>query len=448
MDAQDSIPHPLSESSRLREELAQAQAQAKKYHCLLAVSPDPAQEIQTLRDQVVSMSSKCAELQGELDLLHSVRPGGREKGQFQPEKVIQAVMEAKPMLSENDHSLLRLVLPTVERMWNGGQSVPAYKGQKEAVQKVEISRNKEAEIATLRKENETLKGKISVFELSLDTLTTETMALQEEIADLKAQQENLIVELAAREEENEELRPAAKQKYKLECEKQELQLACDRLERHSEGIKQDMEALVVRNAAQSELFSSERDNLVGQIAALQGELVMERRIRAELADLQQGFEGKLRRLEAVEAQAAKERAVFLALTSSHQALSQDLEDAKTELSIQAKKAQNEIKSLRSEVLKERSQRSELQSAFSQCSHDLQQLQDIRTTHARVAAASISEKKFVETLLEKTQELERLNRRLTLEAGQAEGVKMELIREKQRSAALAQELVALQARSRA
>lgn len=446
MDDQDSIPHPLSESSRLREELAQAQVQAKKYQSLLLVSPDPAQEISTLRDQVVSMSSKCAELQGELELLHSMRAGAREKGLFQPEKVIQAVMEAKPILSESDHTLLRLVMQTVERMWNGGQTGPALKGQKPAVQTLEITRKKEDQIAALRKENETLKGKISVFELSLDTLTTETMAMQEQVADLKAQRENLIVELAAREEEIEELRPAAKQKYKLECEKQELQLTCDKLERHSEKVKQDMEALIAQSQTQSQKYLTEKDTLSSQIAALQGEIAKEREKREELAASQECFEGKLRLLEAVEAQAAQEREVCLALTSSHQAISQDLEDAKTELSIQAKKSQNEIKSLRSEVLKERSQREDLQRAFDQCRHELQQLQDIRTAHVRVAAASISEKKFVETLLAKNQELERVNRRLTLEAGQAEDVKMELIREKQRSAALAQELVTLQTRS--
>lgn len=444
MDDQDSIPHPLSESSRLKEELAQAQGIVKKYQSLLALSTDPAQEIANLRDQVVSMSSKCAELQEELELLHDLRVGSREKALFQPESVIQAVMEAKPMLSESDHAMLRLVIPVVERMWNSGKTVQGAKGQRQTANTPEM-KGKDDKIAALRKENEVLKGKISVFELSLDTLTTETMGLQDEITDLKAQRENLIVELASREEENEELRPAAKQKYQLECEKQELQLACDKLERQLEKLKQDMEELIVQTAAKTLEMSSEKDRFSGEIAALKRELEGKERDMQELVRVKGDYEGKLAGLEGVESQAAQEHQAYVRLSSSHQALSQDLEDTKTEMTIQAKKYQNEIKALRSEILKERSQRDELQHAYDQCHHDLLQLQDIRTTHARVAAASISEKKFVETLLEKNRELERANKRLTLEAAQAEDVKMELIREKQRSAGLAQELVTLQSR---
>lgn len=443
MDDQDSIPHPLSESSRLKEELIQAQVIVKKYQSLLALSTDPAQEISNLRDQVVSMSSKCAELQEELELLHGLRLGSREKAVFQPESVIQAVMEAKPVLSESDYTLLRLVIPVVERMWNSGKTVQT-KGQRQPAN-IPETHEKDDKISALRKENEVLKGKISVFELSLDTLTTETMGLQDEITDLKAQRENLIVELASREEEIEELRPAAKQKYQLECEKQELQLAGEKLERQIEKLKRDLEEFTVQIAAKTVEMSSEKDRFIAEIAVLKRELEGKERDMQEMVRIKEGYEGKLARLEGVELKAAQEHQAFERLSSSHQLLAQDLEDTKTELSIQAKRYQNEIKALRSEILKERSQRDELQHAFDQCHHDLLQLQDIRTTHARVAAASISEKKFVETLLEKNRELERANKRLTLEAAQAEDVKMELIREKQRSAGLAQELVTLQTR---
>ena len=430
MSNSDIDSHPLSEASQLRHELAAAQVVVTKYQSLLSISSDPAKEIQQLRDQVLSFASKCAELQEELDLLHTMRNDTRDKGKFPAQTLIQGVMEARPSLTDSDQALLRIVIQVCDRLW--GSSTPSTIQQ---TTRTAETKNKDDEIAALRKENETCRGKINAFEMSLDTLTTESVKFQDEIADLKTQIESLIEELAAREEEIEELRPVAKEKYQLECEKQELALNCEKLKWTCEKNKQEIAEIKTKNSKfeteileATELLEKERKNTV------------------ELQTKLHENEQKSANFKELESQLEKKHADFSILSSEYQKISQDLEDAKTELSIQAKKCQNEVKSLRSEIIKERTLREEMENTLGKCQRELQQLQDIKSTHARVAAASISEKKFVETLLAKTQELERTNQRLALAAAQSEEVKMELIREKQRSWSLNQELVMLKARS--
>ena len=60
-------------------------------------------------------------------------------------------------------------------------------------------------------------------------------------------------------------------------------------------------------------------------------------------------------------------------------------------------------------------------------------------HARVVAASANEKKMVETLRGRVDELEARNRFLLVTMQQVDDVKQELIREKQRSTQLSEEL---------
>lgn len=71
--------------------------------------------------------------------------------------------------------------------------------------------------------------------------------------------------------------------------------------------------------------------------------------------------------------------------------------------------------------------------------ELYRIQEVKLLHARVVASSANEKRFVEALRKRVDELETKHKFLLVTMQQMDDVKQELIREKQRSSQLSEEL---------
>ena len=424
---------------------------AEAHRSLLAVSPDPLRELSNLRNKVEEKSSEIVKLRDELELLQTIKkPGaGLQQGKFRKDQLISAVLGEKPELTNEERNFLHLILPLVDKMWvNGGQSTELVVNpleEKLANADMQIATLKDSlkksteEASKLRVRNEGLEGNVEALQSTIELLMTEADQVGRKVRELEEHQYVLMADVRSREEELEQTRRFAKEKYDLELANRDLELQLEKSKRNCEALKTGMEELAIRGMGNSNqdsgMYKTECERLERKLKDVQSELMKSMQANNALT---------MKVAEAAQSSAYKEQITNL----QHQAklakaeaadARQMVEDLQAEKDIMTKRHLQEAKELRLEIAKEKAGRTEAAKLLEECKVELHRTQEVKMLHARVVAASANEKRFVETLRNQVDELEARNKFLLLTMHQVEDVKQELIREKQRNTELSEEL---------
>ena len=422
--------------AELRDKLHQLEPLAQAQRTLLELSPDPAREIMKLRDHVEDKSARITQLQAEIRGKTPLNTEKRATG-VSKEQIVEMVLDIKPDLTVEEKTLLQRLAPALEKAGFAGSAVSTSAETQLTSLKDSLQVTK-SENSRLKMKIEALEGNIEALQSSLDFIMTESDSLRKKIKQFEDTQLDLGENMRKKDDEIEYYKKFAKEKYDLELKNQELELQCEKLERNCEMLKTGMEELTIKACD-----GIENDELRTQIEQLKHDLESkQRKIDSLHAELMQE---KLKKPQESSQSAANLHEISTLKSQIHQShleiqsLSQQLEDSKFELPVLEKKHSQELKSLKSEIAKERGIRMELERSLAECKGELHRVQEVKMMHARVVAASTHEKKMVETLRNRVDELEARNRFLLVTMQQVDDVKQELIREKQRSTQLSEEL---------
>jgi len=430
--------------AELKDMLHQLEPLAQAQRTLLDLSPDPAREILKLRDQLEEKSAKIVQLQAELQGKPRLEEEQRS-GKLRKDQLISAVLEKKPELTSEERSFLHLVLPVFDKLWASSSympddRLPAAESQINSLKDALLKSNKE--VNSLKMKTEGLEGNVEALQSSLEFIMTEAETLRKKVKQYEETQDELANEMRKKDEELEYYRVVAKEKYALELRNGELELQVGRLERTCDSLKAGMEELTIKacEGINNDKLRTEVERLSKALREAQGEV---QRLESELQQAHQSsntLSAKLR--DSIQPSSQQIAALQTQLTHAQaeaRELSDLLEDAHTETTVLQTKHLQEAKSLKSEIAKEKSARLELQQSLENCRLELHRTQEVKMIHARVVAASANEKKMVEALRGRVDELEARNRFLLVTMQQVDDVKQELIREKQRSTQLSEEL---------
>lgn len=424
--------------AELKDTLHQLEPLALAQRNLLELSPDPVREIVKLRDQLEEKSAKIVQLQAEL------QDKGRTEEEKRPakarkEQLISAVLEKKPDLVAEEKSFFPVSNKVLASAPSAAEDhLSSAESQITSLKDALFKSNKE--INSLKMKVEGLEGNVEALQSSLEFIMTEAETLRKKVKQYEETQEEIANEMRKKDEEIEYYRRFVKEKYDLELRNGELELQVGKLSRTCESLKAGMEELTIKACEwiNNEKLRTEVERLSKALRDSQGEI---QRLESDLQRSQQ----------AKASQSAKQRedpqplqitTLQLQLKQAKTDITdllQQLEDTQTELTVFQNKYNQETKSLKSEIAKEKSTRLELQQSLESCRLELHRTQEVKMLHARVVAASANEKKMVETLRGRVDELEARNRFLLVTMQQVDDVKQELIREKQRSTQLSEEL---------
>ena len=423
--------------AELKDTLHQLEPLALAQRNLLELSPDPVREIVKLRDQLEEKSAKIVQLQAEL------QDKGRTEEEKRPakarkEQLISAVLEKKPDFAADEKSFFPVSNKVLASASAAEDHLSSAESQITSLKDALFKSNKE--ITSLKMKAEGLEGNVEALQSSLEFIMTEAETLRKKAKQYEETQEEIANEMRKKDEEIEYYRRFVKEKYDLELRNGELELQVGKLSRTCESLKAGMEELTIKACEwiNNEKLRMEVDRLSKALRDSQEEI---QRLESDLQRSQQAkaSQSAKQREDSQPLQIATLQLQLKQAKTDISELLQQLEDTQTELTVFQNKYHQETKSLKSEIAREKATRIELQQSFESCRLELHRTQEVKMLHARVVAASANEKKMVETLRGRVDELEARNRFLLVTMQQVDDVKQELIREKQRSTQLSEEL---------
>lgn len=256
---------------------------------------------------------------------------------------------------------------------------------------------------------ETLEQKSQAIEMALDSTAKENNDLLRKVKELESQKETLIIDLATREEEVNDARQALKEKYAIECSRQELDLENSKLKRVLEKLEIEIKELRGCGAItlKEEMNTLSKDNKELQ-KALEEIRGSEHLIQLEYRNLKSSAKETMQELALLTAKNKELETHIRILEEQNKKLQIELEDAKTEKRIIQKRSMHDLKDLKAQYAKEKAMHDSCREEKEKFALDLKISHDQLKNIPRNAlpAPSYKEKVFVEALSQRVEELER------------------------------------------
>ena len=436
MAEEDGITMTMSEFGKfqndilkLKHENTRLKTVAEKYEELLRISPNPLADLQRLSDPERTTPQET-------------------KVQFNREALVHCLKAVRKQESFTETELLIVeqMVTIAEHMWKSGG--PASEGDQQTAIEITTLRtdSKKAsdEALKARAACERMETKVKHLETAVDSVSIENVSLHSKVQELTHQKEQLITDLAMKEEELRESRTAQKEKFAIECAKHEAELERDRLRQTVARLEMEVKDLTGEGSVKMRISSLEKTNkeLNESLESLKKtlrEVTLERETHQTVAkqalDECQGSKAAYKELESE----------FTELNAKCQALTQELEDARTEKHIVQKRSMNDLRDLKSELAKEKTAHEQSKMEVEKMKHEVRRLHDLQQNYirGRGEAATLEEKVFVEELSNRINELETEVEGLRGKREELEEIKRELETERREKEELAQDVVRLQ-----
>jgi chromosome segregation ATPase len=440
MAEEDGITMTMSEFGKfqndilkIKHENARLKAAAEKYEELLKLTQNPLSDIQRFHndpERTTSPDSKEAKTPFNRDALISCLKIVRKQESF----------------AEAEELMVEQMVTIAEHMWKSGG--PSGEGDRDMAIEIATLRTetKKAsdEAARAKLDKERLETKTKHLEAAVDSVSIENESFRSRLQELTQQKEQLITDLAMKEEELRESRNAQKEKFAVECAKHEAELERDRLRTVVSRLEAEVKDLTGEGSVKTRISSLEKANrdLTDSLESLKKTL---RSVTLDCETNQTAAKQAFEDLQKSQSSLRDLKSDLDDMQAKYQSMSQELEDARTEKQIVQKRSMNDLRDLKTELAKEKTAHEHSKMEVEKMKHEVRRLHDLQQNYirGRGEAATLGEKVFVEELSNRVGELERELEEMRKNEEESADLKQELEAERREKEELAQDVVRLQ-----
>lgn len=408
--AEDSVTLTLAEwgemqteNLKLRSDNEKLKAKADKHDSLLKLTQDQVDQINSLKLEIESAKSNT--------------PNEPIKFSRSDAFACLKAIRKQDYYTEEEEKLVEELLTIAEYMWPKNVSQTSNQLTEEAknylADKMELDKLR-SEKMKLKLAVESWEGKCKAIQTALDSTATHASNLEEQLKKLESQKDNLIHDLAFREDEVNEAREKLKDKYQLECDIHDLQIEKEKLMKEIEA--KDAEILSLRGTGSQTLMekveklTKENEDLTSKLEDIQA---TERCLALEYENLKTSTKKSLSDLKNSQNRVKELEAEVTKLAELNRSLNQELEDTRTEKQIVQKRSMHDLKDLKSELAKEKTAHEQVKMEREKMYQEVRRLQDLQRNlgRGRGGAVTAEERAIVEDLALRVQELDIENKKL-------------------------------------
>ena len=440
MAEEDGITMTMSEFGKfqndilkLKHENARMKVAAEKYEELLKLTQNPLSDLQRLQndpERTTSPDSKDPKIPFNRGALISCLKIVRKQESF----------------AEAEELIVEQMVTIAEHMWKSGG--PSGEGDRDVAIELASLRTeaKKAceEAARAKMDKERLETKAKHLESAVDSVSIENVSLHSKVQELAQQKEQLINDLAMKEEELRESRTAQKEKFAVECAKHEAEIERDRLKTAVSRLEAEVKDLTGEGSVKTRISSLEKANrdLTDSLESLKKTL---RSVTLDCETHQTASKQALDDYHKTQSALQELKSDITDMQAKYQAMSQELEDARTEKQIVQKRSMNDLRDLKTELAKEKTAHEQSKMEVEKMKHEMRRLHDLQQNYirGRGEAATLGEKVFVEELSNRVGELEGELEAARQRAEETAELRRELEAERREKEDLAQDVVRLQ-----
>ncbi|CAG9334793.1 unnamed protein product [Blepharisma stoltei] len=402
---EDSITWTMAEYGQFQNELLnlkhenqKLKSNSERYEELIKLAPNPYFEIINLRKALDEKSKPKDD------------PSKLKFPLFSRQIALECLKKVRKeeLLTDDQELLLEQLLAIFEHMWpKGGQADTARPNEstiEDISSKAEQKRVSDLN-GKLKLSLEVLEEKCKAIEIALDSTVKENNDLRIKNSQLENQKETLIIDLANREEEVSDARQALKEKYAIECSREELDLENSKLKRNLEKLEQEIKELRGNGAItlKEEIkgLIKENQELKKSFDELKGN---EHLLQIEYNNLKNSARDNMQELGNISFKNKELENRIKNLEEINKKLQSDYEDAKTEKQIVQKRSMHDLKDLKNQYSKEKSMHEQCKLEKERLLQELKGAQG-RSPKTSNEPMSFQEKIIVEALSHRVQELE-------------------------------------------
>ena len=441
MADENSITFTMEEFGKFQEELLDLKHQnevltstAQKYEELTKLSPDPYDEIMKLRETI---HEKDCQLQS----LKEVHAFSRQAAQ----KCLNTIRKQETYSAE-EQLLIEQVFAITEHMWPKTNSQQTAELSEQVTKEIQYSFEStqfKEQTQKLKYSVESLEAKVQVLQQSLDETVKDNSELRNQLKELETQKENLIFDLASREEELNESRKALKDKNQVELQLHQAQAQVQSLNSTIENLNSEVTKLQAEETqqVQTQQLLTEKEHLKKELEELTNK---EHILSLEYTNLKKSYNDMLEKLKKAEEKTKDSETQVHKLQESIKTLNLQVEDSKTEKKIIQKRSMHDIKDLKNELAKEKTAHETVKMEKEKLCQEIRRLQDLQRNVTKSSdSASLQEKAIVEALYQRVSELELENSKIKENFRSNEELSNELLREQKENQELREEINRLQ-----